>query len=76
MLAQRLHHFDVTDDYKKGNQRPKVEWAFWVAGHGEGTYDLRHITRRKEFLDFFAQGGGECWIVTDLGCPSSQTRKV
>ncbi|MBI5781863.1 MAG: hypothetical protein HZA65_09415 [Rhodocyclales bacterium] len=49
---------------------------FRVAGYGEGTYDLRHITRRKEFFDFFAQKGGECWIVTDPGSDSSQARKV
>lgn len=66
----------MVDAYRKGNRRPKVEWAFRVAGYGEGTYDLRHITRRKEFFDFFAQGGGECWIVTDPGCASSQTRKL
>ena len=66
----------MVDAYNKDNRRPKVEWAFRVAGYGEGTYDLRHITRRKEFFDFFAQGGGECWIVTDPGCASSQTRKV
>lgn len=46
------------------------------AGYGEGTYDLRDITRRKEFFDFFAQEWGECWVVTDPGCVSSQTRKV
>jgi len=66
----------MLDAYKKGNRRPRVEWAFRVAGYGEGTYDLRHITRRKEFFDFFARGGGECWIVTDPDCASSQTRKV
>ena len=55
----------MVDAYKKGNRRPKVEWAFRVAGYGEDSYDLRHITRRKEFFDFFAQEGGECWIVTD-----------
>jgi len=55
----------MVEAYKKGNRRPKVEWAFRVAGYGEGTYDLRHITRRKEFFEFFAQEGGECWIVTN-----------
>lgn len=55
----------MVEAYNKGNRRPKVEWAFRVAGYGEGSYDLRHITRRMEFFDFFAQEGGECWIVTD-----------
>lgn len=54
----------MVDAYRKGNRRPKVEWAFRVAGYGEGSYDLRHISRRPEFLEFFAQEGGECWIVT------------
>lgn len=66
----------MVEAYKKGNRRPKVEWAFRVAGYGEGTYDLRHITRRKEFFAFFAQEGGECWIVTEPGDDSSQTGKV
>ena len=66
----------MVEAYQKGNRRPKVEWAFRVAGYGEGTYDLRHITRRKEFFDFFAQGGGECWIVSDPDCASSLIRKV
>ena len=73
---QRDFVLTMVEAYKKGNRRPKVEWVFRVAGYGEGTYDLRHITRRKEFFDFFAQGGGECWIVTDPGCASSQIRKV
>lgn len=47
----------MVDAYEKGKRRPKFEWAFRVAGYGEGTYDLRHITRRKAFFDSFAQGG-------------------
>lgn len=54
----------MVEAYHKGNRRPKIEWAFRLAGYGEGTYDLRHISRRPEFLEFFAQEGGECWIVT------------
>ena len=66
----------MVEAYKKGHRRPKVEWAFRVAGYGEGTYDLRHITRRKVFFEFFAQEGGECWIVTNACRDSRQVRKV
>lgn len=66
----------MVDAYHKGNRRPKIEWALRVAGYGEGTYDLRHITRRVEFLGFFAQEGGECWIVTNPLVESSQVGKM
>lgn len=42
-----------------------------MVGYGEGTYDLRHISRRPEFLGFFAQERGECWIVTNPIAESS-----
>lgn len=61
----------MSEAYHKGNRRPKIEWAFRVAGYGEGTYDLRHISRRPEFLGFFAQERGECWIVTNPIAESS-----
>ena len=55
----------MVDAYKRGNRRPKVEWALRKARYAEGLYDLRHISKRPEFLAFFGQSDGECWIVTD-----------
>ena len=55
----------MIDAYHKGNYRPKLEWALRKARYAEGVYDLRHISKRKEFLEFFGQADGECWIVTD-----------
>lgn len=51
--------------YRAGNLRPKLEWVLRKARYSEGLYDLRHISKRPEFLEFFGQSNGECWIVTD-----------
>lgn len=61
---QRDFVITMVDAYRKGNLRPKKEWVFRLAGYSPSTYDLRHITRREVFFDFFAQQGGECWIIT------------
>ena len=66
----------MVEAYHKGKRRSKIEWAFRVTGYDEGTYGLRHISRRPEFLGFFAQEGGECRIVTNPLVESSQVGKV
>jgi len=55
----------MVNAYKNRNYRPKIEWALRMAGYGDGIYNLRHISKRSEFLEFFSQADGECWIVTD-----------
>ncbi|CAK0772095.1 hypothetical protein CCP4SC76_5540001 [Gammaproteobacteria bacterium] len=61
---QRDFVLTMVDAYHKGNHRPKLEWVLRKARYAEGTYDLRHISKRKEFLEFFGQADGECWIIT------------
>lgn len=55
----------MVEAYNAGEYRPRIEWVFRRAGYGDGIYDLRHISRRTDFHQFFAQSAGECWIVTD-----------
>lgn len=61
---------------EKGNRRPKIEWVLRKARYAEGLYDLRHISKRPEFLAFFGQEDGECWIVTEPAVESAQVSKV
>ena len=55
----------MVEAYHAQEYRPRIEWVLRRAGYGEGIYDLRHISRRPAFHQFFAQSAGECWIVTD-----------
>ena len=63
---QRDFVINMVNAYRKGIQRPKLEWALRMAGYSDGTCNLRHISRRSAFFEFFAQQDGECWIVTEL----------
>lgn len=52
----------MVDSYLKGSRRPKLEWVLRQAGYSEGTSELKHISKRPEFFQFFGHGNGEVWI--------------
>ena len=62
---QRDFVLTMVEAYRAGNFRPKREWVLRKARYAEGLYDLRHISKRPEFLEFFGQADGECWIATN-----------
>ena len=51
--------------YEKGNRRPKLEWVLRQAGYEEGSSELKHISKRPQFFEFFGYGNGEVWIKDD-----------
>ncbi|MGE3806578.1 MAG: hypothetical protein AB7K24_18075 [Gemmataceae bacterium] len=59
---QRDFALVMVEAWRADNRRPKLEWVLRRAGYGDGTSELRHVTKRAEFLEFFGYGNGEVWI--------------
>jgi hypothetical protein len=59
----------MANAYRSNHRRPKLEWVLRQAGYAEGTSELKHVSKRPEFLEFFGYGNGEVWINDTLPWP-------
>lgn len=62
---QRDFVLEMVNAYNNGKPRVNFEWVIARAGYGEGIESLKHLSKDERFRSFFAQGQGDCWIVTD-----------
>jgi hypothetical protein len=60
---QRDFALVMVEAWRADNRRPKLEWVLRRAGYGDGTSELKHVTKRREFFEFFGYGNGEVWIL-------------
>ena len=52
----------MVEAWRSGNRRPRLEWVLRRDGYGDRTSELRHVTKRPGFFNFFNYGNGEAWI--------------